>query len=50
MTTHLTRSGAITTDSAQQAFGLLRTVFTMAPIVFGLAVRHAPARRAGVGS
>src|SRR4051794_41864167 len=37
MTTHLTRSGRITTaDPADQAFLLLRTVFTVAPIVFGL--------------
>jgi uncharacterized membrane protein YphA (DoxX/SURF4 family) len=36
MTTHLTRSRATTTDPGQQAFVLLRTVFTVAPIVFGL--------------
>jgi hypothetical protein len=36
MTTHLSRSRATTTDPAQQAFVLLRTVFTVAPIVFGL--------------
>ena len=36
MTTHLTRSRARTTDPAQQAFVLLRTVFTVAPIAFGL--------------
>src|SRR3954452_20785106 len=37
MTTHLTRSGRITTaDPADQAFLLLRTVFTVAPIAFGL--------------
>src|SRR4051794_27369092 len=37
MTTHLTRSGRITTaDPADQAFLLLRTVFTVAPVVFGL--------------
>jgi hypothetical protein len=39
MTTHLTRSdarSAIASDPARQAFLLLRTVFTVAPIVFGL--------------
>lgn len=37
MTTLLTRSARLTTaDPAQQAFWLLRTVFTVAPIVFGL--------------
>jgi hypothetical protein len=39
MTTHLTRSdtrSALATDPARQAFLLLRTVFTVAPIVFGL--------------
>jgi hypothetical protein len=39
MTTHLTRSDArssIAADPARQAFLLLRTVFTVAPIVFGL--------------
>ena len=36
MTTQLTRSRLTTTDPAQQAFWLLRTVFTVAPIVFGL--------------
>jgi uncharacterized membrane protein YphA (DoxX/SURF4 family) len=36
MTTHLTPSRIMTTDPADQAFFLLRTVFTVAPIVFGL--------------
>ena len=36
MTTHLTRSRALSTDPTYQAFLLLRTVFTVAPIVFGL--------------
>ena len=37
MTSHLTRSRTTTaTDPAYQAFLLLRTVFTVAPIVFGL--------------
>jgi len=36
MTTHLARSRTTATDPAYQAFFLLRTVFTVAPIVFGL--------------
>jgi hypothetical protein len=37
MTTHLSRPRtAVSTDPAQQAFLLLRTVFTIAPIAFGL--------------
>ena len=41
MTTHLARpsstgSSLLTDDPAHQAFLLLRTVFTIAPIVFGL--------------
>ena len=37
MTTHLSRTRtALTTDPAHQAFLLLRTVFTVAPIAFGL--------------
>src|SRR6478672_6324201 len=37
MTIHLTRSGKTTTsDPTYQAFVLLRTVFTVAPIAFGL--------------
>jgi uncharacterized membrane protein YphA (DoxX/SURF4 family) len=36
MTTHLSRPRTFTTDPAQQAFLLLRTVFTVAPIAFGL--------------
>ena len=39
MTTHLTRPAlrsALAADPARQAFLLLRTVFTVAPIVFGL--------------
>jgi uncharacterized membrane protein YphA (DoxX/SURF4 family) len=36
MTTHGTRSHVLAADPAQQAFWLLRTVFTVAPIVFGL--------------
>src|ERR1700712_1688019 len=36
MTTQLTRSRLTTADPAQQAFWLLRTVFTVAPVVFGL--------------
>src|SRR4051812_32973907 len=36
MTTQLTRSRVTAADPAQQAFLLLRTVFTVAPIAFGL--------------
>jgi uncharacterized membrane protein YphA (DoxX/SURF4 family) len=36
MTTHLARPRAISADPTHQAFLLLRTVFTVAPIVFGL--------------
>ena len=36
MTIHLTRPRATAADPAHQAFLLLRTVFTVAPIVFGL--------------
>src|SRR3954467_1105618 len=36
MTIHLSRSARTTTDPADQAFLLLRTVFTVAPVVFGL--------------
>jgi uncharacterized membrane protein YphA (DoxX/SURF4 family) len=36
MTTHLTPAKIMTSDPADQAFLLLRTVFTVAPIVFGL--------------
>jgi hypothetical protein len=36
MTTQLIRPRTITTDPAYQAFLLLRTVFTVAPIAFGL--------------
>ncbi len=39
MTTHLTRSAARSApaaDPAHQAFLLLRTAFTVAPILFGL--------------
>jgi hypothetical protein len=36
MTTHLTRARTTTADPARQAFVLLRTVFTIAPIAFGL--------------
>src|SRR3954449_6449358 len=36
MTSHLTRSRTTATDPAYQAFLLLRTVFTAAPIAFGL--------------
>ena len=36
MTTHLTLSRKTTGEPAYQAFLLLRTVFTVAPIVFGL--------------
>src|SRR6476619_3693314 len=36
MTTHLAPSRIMTSDPADQAFLLLRTVFTVAPIVFGL--------------
>ena len=36
MTIHPTRSRATATDPAYQAFLLLRTVFTVAPIAFGL--------------
>jgi hypothetical protein len=36
MTTHLTRARITTADPARQAFVLLRTVFTIAPIAFGL--------------
>ena len=36
MTIHLTRPRATAADPAHQAFLLLRTVFTVAPIAFGL--------------
>ena len=36
MTTHLTHSRTTAAEPAYQAFLLLRTVFTVAPIVFGL--------------
>jgi hypothetical protein len=36
MTTHTLRSRITTVDPAHQAFLLLRTVFTVAPIAFGL--------------
>jgi hypothetical protein len=36
MTIHLTRPHATSTDPTYQAFLLLRTAFTVAPIVFGL--------------
>ena len=36
MTTHLTRPRVTSADPAQQAYLLLRTVFTIAPIAFGL--------------
>lgn len=36
MTTHLSRPHQISADPTYQAFLLLRTVFTVAPIVFGL--------------
>jgi uncharacterized membrane protein YphA (DoxX/SURF4 family) len=36
MTTHLLRPRVTSADPAQQAFLLLRTVFTIAPIAFGL--------------
>jgi uncharacterized membrane protein YphA (DoxX/SURF4 family) len=36
MTTHLTRPRVTSADPAQQACLLLRTVFTIAPIAFGL--------------
>jgi hypothetical protein len=36
VTTQLTRSRTTTADPAYQAFFVLRTVFTVAPIVFGL--------------
>jgi hypothetical protein len=36
MTVHLTRPRSTTTDPTYQAFLLLRSVFTVAPIVFGL--------------
>src|SRR3978361_777917 len=36
MTTQLTRSRLTSADPAQQAFLLLRTVFTVAPIAFGV--------------
>jgi uncharacterized membrane protein YphA (DoxX/SURF4 family) len=36
MTIHLTRPRALSTDPDYQAFLLLRTVFTVAPVVFGL--------------
>jgi hypothetical protein len=36
MAVHLTRPRVDTADPAQQAFVLLRTVFTIAPILFGL--------------
>src|SRR3954452_9265375 len=36
MAVHLTRPRVDTTDPAQQVFVLLRTVFTLAPVLFGL--------------
>jgi uncharacterized membrane protein YphA (DoxX/SURF4 family) len=36
VTTHLTRMRTTSADPAHEAFLLLRTVFTVAPIVFGL--------------
>src|SRR6476660_703043 len=36
MTTHVTRPRLLSADPAHQAFLLLRTVFTVAPIAFGL--------------
>jgi hypothetical protein len=36
MTTHLDRSHSTTVDPGRQAFLLLRTAFTVAPIAFGL--------------
>ena len=36
MTIHLTRPPQLSADPAYQAFLLLRTVFIVAPIVFGL--------------
>jgi hypothetical protein len=36
MTVHLTRPRTISADPDQQAFLLLRTVFTIAPVLFGL--------------
>jgi uncharacterized membrane protein YphA (DoxX/SURF4 family) len=36
MTTHLARPRAVSADPTYQAFLLLRTVFTVAPVVFGL--------------
>jgi uncharacterized membrane protein YphA (DoxX/SURF4 family) len=36
VTTHLTRTRTTAVDPAHQAFLLLRTVFTVAPIAFGL--------------
>ena len=36
MTTHLTRTRTTAADPAHQAFMLLRTVFAIAPIAFGL--------------
>ena len=36
MTTHLLRSRTAVADPAHQAFVLLRTVFTVAPVAFGL--------------
>jgi hypothetical protein len=36
VTTHLTRTRTTSADPAHEAFLLLRTVFTVAPIVFGL--------------
>ena len=36
MTTHLARPRAISAEPTYQAFLLLRTVFTVAPVVFGL--------------
>jgi hypothetical protein len=36
VTTHLTRTRTTAADPAHQAFMLLRTVFTIAPIAFGL--------------
>ena len=47
--TAVTTSRAALTDPAHQAFLALRTTFVVAPILFGLAVKYAPARRGDDG-
>ncbi len=47
--TAVTTSRAALSDPAYQAFLALRTTFVVAPILFGLAVKYAPARQGDGG-